>query len=109
MIVSARILNFDDPAARQEWLRRLQVSAEGRARKAGMPFTLSPGFAATLYDQQNGRCAVSGTKFNLQRFRHALVKHPFAPSIDRRLSSGGYTEDNVRLVCVAVNFGMGQW
>jgi hypothetical protein len=35
--------------------------------------------------------------------------HPFAPSVDRRLSSGGYTEDNVRLVCVAVNFAMGQW
>jgi hypothetical protein len=74
-----------------------------------MAFTLRPDFVLTLYDQQKGRCAVSGFEFNLQRFPEALVKYPFAPSIDRRLSSGGYTEDNVRLVCVAVNFGMGQW
>jgi hypothetical protein len=45
----------------------------------------------------------------LERFPDALVKHPFAPSIDRVLSVGHYTPDNVRLVCVAVNFGMGQW
>ena len=38
-----------------------------------------------------------------------LVKHPFAPSLDRISSQGGYTADNVRLVCIAVNFGMGQW
>jgi hypothetical protein len=74
-----------------------------------MSFTLQPDFAAKLDDQQEGHCAVSGFEFNLQRFRDALAKHPFAPSIDRKLSSAGYTEENVRLVCVAVNFGMGQW
>jgi hypothetical protein len=52
---------------------------------------------------------VSGVKFDFERFPDALVKHPFAPSIDRILSSGHYTPDNVRLVCVAVNFGMGEW
>ena len=56
-----------------------------------------------------GRCAVTGISFHLQSFPDALVKHPFAPSIDRKLSSGGYTPDNVRLVCIAANFGMGQW
>lgn len=37
------------------------------------------------------------------------MKHPFAPSLDRISSRGGYTAGNVRLVCIAVNFGMGQW
>jgi hypothetical protein len=73
-----------------------------------MPFDLPSKFAAKLYDDQNGRCAISGIEFSLQRFP-ALVPHPFAPSIDRKLSSAGYTPDNVRMVCVAVNFGMGQW
>jgi hypothetical protein len=102
-------MSLGDPNQRRERFRQLQARAENRARKARMAFTLRPGFALILYDQQKGRCAVSGFEFNLQRFPEALVKHPFAPSIDRRLSSGGYTEDNVRLVCVAVNFGMGQW
>jgi hypothetical protein len=74
-----------------------------------MQFTLPLEFAATLYERQHGRCAVSGVKFDLERFPDALVKHPFAPSIDRILSSGHYTRENVRLVCVAVNFGMGEW
>jgi len=99
--------NFDDPAERQRWLRVLLASAKRRARKAGMLFDLTPEFADTLW--KDGRCAVTGRNFSLQRFPDALVKHPFAPSIDRKLSSGGYTKDNVRLVCVAVNFGMGQW
>jgi hypothetical protein len=45
----------------------------------------------------------------MQRFPDAFVKYPFAPSIDRILSSGDYTPENTRLVCAAVNFGMGQW
>src|SRR5207302_6282920 len=83
--------------------------AQSRARKAGMRFALRPGFAVRLFEQQEGRCAVSGIEFNLDRFPDALVKPPFAPSIDRRVSRRHYTENNVRLVCVAVNFGMGQW
>jgi hypothetical protein len=62
-----------------------------------------------LYQQQRGRCAVTGIRFSMERWEKALVKHPFAPSIDRRDSELGYTDENVRLVCVATNFGMGQW
>jgi hypothetical protein len=101
--------NFRYAAYRSEWLGRLQASAANRARKAGMDFELPEGFAAKLFDDQEGRCAVSGIELNLESYDKALVKHPFAPSIDRILSDGHYTPDNVRLVCVAVNFGMGQW
>ena len=62
-----------------------------------------------LFLRQHGRCAVTRIPFHMQRFSHAFVKYPFAPSIDRILSSGGYTQDNARLVCAAANFGMGQW
>ncbi len=99
--------NFKDPAERRRWLRALVASAKRNARKKGMAFDLTPEFADTLWN--DGRCAVTGLNFSLQRFPDAFVKHPFAPSIDRKLSSGGYTQDNVRLVCAAANFGMGQW
>lgn len=102
-------VDFRDPNERRRWLARLVASARGRARKARMLFDLPPDFAENLFVRQDGRCAVTGVEFGLQRFPEALVKHPFAPSIDRRLSKGGYTQDNVRLVCVAANFGMGQW
>ena len=31
---------------------------------------------------------------------------PLRPSIDRVLSTGGFKKDSVRLVCLAVNFGL---
>jgi hypothetical protein len=102
-------MDFVDPIERQKWVAPLVANAKGHARKAGRPFELTTEFVETLYARQGGRCEVTGLQFSRQRFPDALVKHPFAPSIDRRSSSGGYTKDNVRLVCVAVNFGMGQW
>src|SRR5260221_11398982 len=101
--------NFADADDRRKWLRGLQASAANRARRAGMKFTLPADHAVFLYERQNGRCAVSAIEFRPESYPNALVKHPFAPSIDRTLSDGHYTPDNVRLVCVAVNFGMGQW
>jgi hypothetical protein len=48
-----------------------------------MLFVLPPEFAEVLYARQNGGCAVTGLKFNLQRFTEALVKHPFADKAKR--------------------------
>jgi hypothetical protein len=59
--------------------------------------------------RQGDRCAVSGIEFNDNLFQNAFVKHPFAPSLGRIDCSQEYTHPNVRLVCVAVNFGLGQW
>jgi hypothetical protein len=94
----------------REWLIRLQARRKSGAHKKGIEFKLDePDFVAKLYEEQGGRCAVSGIRFNLEPFPKALVKIPFAPSIDRKISNVGYTKDNVRLVCVAVNFALNQW
>jgi hypothetical protein len=74
-----------------------------------MDFTLPPNHIEDLWQRQEGCCAVSGISFDNQRFDHALVKHPYAPSLDRIDSRLGYTPENVRLVCTCANFGMGQW
>jgi hypothetical protein len=102
-------IDLRNDAERRRWLRRMLLRNENNAKKKGFVFTLPSDYAETLYLKQRGRCEVTGIPFHLERFADALVKHPFAPSIDRRLSTSGYTPDNVRLVCVAVNFGMGQW
>ena len=90
-------------------LRTMIARSRRRAAKSRIAHTLPDDYASLLYEQQQGRCDVTGLHFSMQRFPEALVKHPFAPSLDRRDSRGGYTVDNVRLVYVSVNFGMGQW
>jgi hypothetical protein len=102
-------LDLNDPTVRARLLRRLHSNAKGHARTGNMLFDLPDGYAEELYRRQKGRCAVSGFQFSMKRYDEALVKHPFAPSLDRISSKAGYRIGNVRLVCTAVNFGMGQW
>ncbi len=91
------------------WLRALASRSRHRARRSGFLHNLPDEASEQLFQRQKGLCAISGLPFSLTEFADVLVKHPFAPSLDRISSRGGYTADNVRLVCIAVNFGMGQW
>ena len=45
-----------------------------RMRRIRLDFTLSDGYAAKLYDDQAGRCAVSGTEFHFESYPKALVR-----------------------------------
>ena len=83
--------------------------AQQRARRDDIEFTLTTDDLRVLWEACEGRCAVSGLPFSLDTFSNALVKRPFAPSIDRIVSSQGYTLKNTRLVCTAANFAMNQW
>jgi hypothetical protein len=103
---------FGQPIASDD-LRRLLSNVYSRARRRanakGWPCDLDRYFVSELFHRQNGRCAVTGYGFTFEPYLDALVKFPYSPSIDRIDPAGGYTKNNVRLVCVAVNFGMGQW
>lgn len=74
-----------------------------------MAFTLTAGDVERMWIATQGRCAVSGIRFNERRFGQALVKYPFRPSLDQIKARQGYTPANIRLVCVAANFGMNEW
>lgn len=54
--------------------------------------------------RSGGRCEVSGIPFD-----HARGVMPYQASIDRIEGSRPYTADNVRMVCLIVNFCMGKW
>ncbi len=92
-----------------KWLRVLVPRSRHRAERSRFMHDLPADQGEQLFQRQRGLCAISGLPFSLEEFADVLVKHPFAPSLDRISSRGGYTVDNVRLVCIAVNFGMGQW
>ena len=96
-------------ATMAKWLRTLVPRSRSRAERSRFLHDLPVDQGERLFSEQMGLCAVSGLPFSLEQFAGVLVKHPFAPSLDRISSRGGYTVDNVRLVCIAVNFGMGQW
>ncbi|MEQ9145436.1 MAG: hypothetical protein RLO08_13875 [Parvibaculaceae bacterium] len=101
----------DTPAPPTALLRRLAQSAYWRGCKrwgdVQPPVDLQ--HLVHLWVRQNGRCAVSGLPFSDERFEDALVKHPYRASLDRIDPWRPYLEGNMRLVCTAVNFGMGQW
>ncbi|MCA2590163.1 MAG: hypothetical protein IM509_05280 [Microcystis sp. M31BS1] len=73
-----------------------------RALKKGFEFSLTTEDLLNLMQVQNMQCAVTGL---LMDFKSQSRKkaNPFKCSVDRIDSSKGYTLDNVRLVCWAVN------
>jgi hypothetical protein len=84
-------------------------SARQRARRCGVPFKLTLDQLFVLWERCDHRCAASGLKFTEERIETALVKRPFAPSIDQIEATKGYTLENARITCVAANFAMNQW
>jgi hypothetical protein len=53
-------------------------------------------------------CALTRIPFDLCLHRRYRA-NPFRPSLDRINSKNGYTPDNTRLVCVAVNFALNEF
>ena len=75
--------DFDDPTERRRWLRTLSGAGQKQCSKEGNGLRPDAGICReTLW--KDGRCAVTGRSFSLQPFPDALVKYPFAPSIDRK-------------------------
>ena len=62
-----------------------------------------------MWELQKGRCVVSGIEMTWGSGGGPGKMNPTSITIDRIDSSGGYTCDNVRLVCYQVNTFKGQW
>jgi len=78
-------------------------SIKERSRKKGCDFNLTKDWV--LERLVYGRCEVSGIKFN-----HKPVRwNRFKPSIDRKNSQKGYTQDNCQVVILQYNIGKGCW
>ena len=84
--------------------RTLVNGAKQRARKKGLPFDLTIDWVEDKL--RDGYCEISGIKFYIKPYsrKEEYVRvHPHSPSLDQILPSGGYTMDNVQIVCDQVN------
>ena len=84
----------------QKGLRLRLLGAKDRATKQSLPFNLTIEYIQKLWDEQQGRCAISGLPmtFELKGGRiHSNV------SIDKINRLQGYVTGNVQLVCMACN------
>ena len=83
----------------------LVAAARIRARKRGLLFALTASDTAALQAViDRGVCQVSGVALTLRGPRSAT-----SPSLDRITPALGYIAGNVRIVCHALNAGMGDW
>lgn len=56
-----------------------------------------------------GNCEVTRLPFDLKPAAHKNRSNPWAPSLDRRDNTKGYTPDNVQVVCAAYNYAKNEF
>ena len=95
------VVNFD-------FLRNLFWCAKKRARYLKVEFTLTLDDVLAMWRDGKGRCAVTGIKLS-EANPTGLKRRPFIPSLDRIDPRKGYTLENTRLVCFAINAAMNAW
>ena len=91
-----------------QWVASMWRETKKRALRHGILFDLSESDMLALFERSGGRCEVSGIVFKTTQVKLSH-KRPYIPSLDRIRSADGYTLENCRLVCCAVNMAMNDW
>lgn len=76
------------------------LNAKLRSAKKNLIFAITEEYLHELLDSQKGKCALSGIELTFLLGNGRIFTNV---SIDRKDPLLGYTEDNVQLVCMAVN------
>lgn len=89
---------------------KLVQNARMRAARRKVPCDLTVPFVIDMLHDQGLVCSVSGLPFDLAfNLEKTHSRNLFAPSIDRISAKSGYVRGNVRIVLVAVNYGINEW
>ncbi len=86
---------------------RLCSAARQRAKHHNLEFNLTPEWIVEKIE--GGYCEKTWMAFTLEPPRKGYFHNPYAPSLDRRDHTKGYTKDNVDVVIWAYNQAKGQW
>lgn len=90
-------------------LLRSYYMAERNSRQRGIEFALSLADLSVLANRSRGRCEITGIPFEVVDTSRKWDRQPWTASIDRIDCAKGYTLDNCRLVCAAVNVALNSW
>jgi hypothetical protein len=80
-------------------------TARHRAAKLGVPFDLDKHINELQDRIDIGICELTGIPLS----RDATGRRYDAPSLDRIIPENGYVYDNVRIICLLANCGLGPW
>lgn len=92
----------------EQHLANLLKQSRNNARARNLEHSITLEDIYRLSAKSDNRCALTGIKFDYGiphdiRDLETRYRRPWAPSLDRINSMLGYTPENVRLVCIAVN------
>lgn len=86
--------------------RTLWHGAKHRAKTNSLEFNITVEFIHVVLIV--GVCQKTGIPFDLSQTKLKTKFNPYAPSIDRKNPFGGYTFDNVQIVCNSYNLAKNQ-
>ena len=98
--------NYDNEKRLYKTIQSRVLNASGRAKRKGIPCTITKEFILDLWNKQNGLCAISKIPMTYEMDAGRVYTNI---SIDQIEQGKGYTEDNVQLVCMAVNQLKSDW
>ena len=98
--------NYDNKTKLYKTIQARVLSASERAKRKGIPCTITKEFILDLWNKQNGLCAISKIPMTYEMDAGRVYTNI---SIDQIEQGKGYTEDNVQLVCMAVNQLKSDW
>lgn len=82
------------------------LNAKERAKRKNIPCTITKEFIMDLWKKQEGKCAISKIPMTCELDQGRIFTNA---SIDQIQQGRGYTEDNVQLICMAVNQLKSDW
>jgi len=82
-------------------------TAKKRAEKKNIEFNLTKEWISQQLEKQKYCCILTNIPLIFNETENYI--NPYAPSLDRIDSNQGYTKDNVRIVCAAINLSLNEF
>lgn len=98
--------NYSDEQKLYKTLQARVLNAKTRAKNKNIPCTITKDYILDLWNKQEGLCAISKIPMTYELDSGRVFTNV---SIDQIRYGEGYTEDNVQLVCSAVNQLKSDW